>query len=214
MQQAVYECNSSSAQRKRDHNDNNFQFQNLHNLAEGLQKQQETLSKSLEKASKSIHLLTEFSKITVSLQSQDEIDRESIALIGYKEGKSSKVRGLSTSFNKTSISLDKQCISCSGQVNMITSAFKIACLAYTPSPVLFRGSAYQRTDLLEMQRNIFEGAVEESRVREHSSDRIRFSKTPKPGWRPPSSLSMCVPTGAANTPDLPPISLSKRINNY
>ena len=214
VQQAVYECNSSSAQRKRDHNDNNFQFQNLHNLAEGLQKQQETLSKSLEKASKSIHLLTEFSKITVSLQSQDEIDRESIALIGYKEGKSSKVRGLSTSFNKTSISLDKQCISCSGQVNMITSAFKIACLAYTPSPVLFRGSAYQRTDLLEMQRNIFEGAVEESRVREHSSDRIRFSKTPKPGWRPPSSLSMCVPTGAANTPDLPPISLSKRINNY
>lgn len=210
--QAVYECNSASAQRRRDHNDNYSEFQKLHNVAEGILKQQDLFLNNFDRVHRSLNLLTEFAKITSSLQGQDETDREAIALYGYKDSRHGRTRG--GSMNKTSISLDKQCISCSGQVNMITSAFKIACLAYTPSPVQFKGMSYPRAELLEMQRNIFEGVAPDPVLQDVSYDRIRLTKTPKPAWRPQSSLSMCVPSALANTPDLPPISLSKRINNY
>ena len=215
VQQAVNECNSASSQRKRDHSDNHAEFQKLHNVADNILKQQEIFSKTFDSVHRSINQITEFSKMSISLQFQDELDRESIALIGYKDSKQqNRGRPGSINFNKTSISLDKQCISCSGQVNMITSAFKIACLAYTPSPVIYRENTYQRIDLLEMQKKVIEGISEEKATNSTSVERIRFSKTPKPAWRPPSSLSMCVPSIVAHTPDLPPISLSKRINNH
>ena len=37
--------------------------------------------------------------------------------------------------NKPSITIDTECLSCSGHTNMIISAFKLACLHYTPSMV-------------------------------------------------------------------------------
>lgn len=213
---AVNEVNASSAQRKRDKNDNKSEFMNLNLTAESILKQIDNFKKTFESVGRSINLITEYLRINISLQFQDELDRESIALIGYKEGKQGHSRGRSgTSLGqKPSVSLDKQCISCSGQVNLITSAFKIACLAYTPSLVNFRDSMYQRTELLEIQKKMVEGIINAPLASEVSCERIRLSKTPKPAWRPPSSLSMYVNSGVVNTPDLPPISLSKRISNY
>ena len=213
VQQAVYECNAASSQRKRDHNDNHNEFNRIHQQAENFVKIQELHMKRIEVLQHLLARVNEFLRIEVALQYQDEIDREAIALIGYKE---TKLKGSkpSTSFGRASISLDKQCISCSGQVNMITSAFKIACLAYTPSPVLYKDSSYTRIELLEQQRKMIEGLPEGSKEETITVERTRKSKTPKPGWRPVSSLSMCVTSGLAQTPDLPPISLSKRTNNY
>ena len=177
-------------------------------------RQQESFSKQFDVLNKTLGSVSEFLRIGVSLQYQDELDREAIALIGYKESKGVSRGRPGTNLAKQSISLDKQCISCSGQVNLITAAFKIACLAYTPSNVNFRDQVFQRLELLEIQKKIIEDLGEKHEMVDGSLDRIRFSKTPKPAWRPPSSLSMYVSSGPANTPDLPPISLSRRINNY
>ena len=179
INQALNECISMSSQRKRDHNDNSSEFQKVYTIADNIIKQQESFTKSLESIHRSINLILEFSKISISLQYQDEIDRESIALIGYKDSKPSRGRTTPNAMNKTSISLDKQCISCSGQVNMITSAFKLACLAYTPSLVTYHENIYPRMELLEMQKKIIEG-VHEVPANSDCFDRVRFSKTPKP----------------------------------
>jgi len=213
VQQALNECNASSSQRKRDHNDNHIEFTRIHQHAEGLTRSQELHYKRLECIQSTVNRVTEFLKIGVTLQYQDEIDRESIALIGYKESKGLGKGKPGTSIGRTSISLDKQCISCSGQVNMITSAFKIACLAYTPSLVAYKENTFQRLELLELQKRMIEGIPEQFKE-DIVVERVRNSKTPKPVWRPVSSLSMCIPSGMAQTPDLPPISLAKRVNNY
>jgi chromosome segregation ATPase len=212
VQQAVYECNAASSQRKRDHNDNNNEFSKIHQQAENFTIIQENQLRKLDTMQNVLSKIHEFLKIGIALQYQDEIDREAIALIGYKETKT-KTAKPGTAFGRASVSLDKQCISCSGQVNLITSAFKIACLAYTPSLVFYKDSSFTRIELLEFQRKIIEG-LPQGHQEEVSVDRTRKSKTPKPHWRPVSSLSMCVPSGLAQTPDLPPISLSKRTNNY
>lgn len=209
VNQAVFEVGNASTQRKRDQNDYNSEFQKLNGMADNIIKQQENFSKKFEYINKSINLITEFSRINTCLQYQDELDRESIALFGYKDTKIPSKTPI-----RSSISLNKQCISCSGQVKMITSAFKIACLAYTPSPVIFRDCNFQRIELLEIQKKMVEGLSDEITTNESTIDRYRVSKTPKPHWRPPSSLSMCIPSVVPNTPDLPPISLSKRVNNY
>jgi len=39
---------------------------------------------------------------------------------------------------KNVMQLDPKCLSCSGQGSSLISTFKLACLAYTPSPVIFR----------------------------------------------------------------------------
>lgn len=213
VQQALFECSATSTQRKRDLNDSHLEFSKIHQHADILTKSQEVHYKRIEGIQTIVNRITEFLKIGIILQYQDEIDRESIALIGYKESKSHLKNKPGTSFGKPSISLDKQCISCSGQVNMITSAFKIACLAYTPSPVNYKENTYQRLELLELQKKMIEG-VPDNFKEDVIVERVRNSKTPKPNWRPVSSLSMCIPSGSAQTPDLPPISLAKRINNY
>lgn len=143
IQQAVNECNSASAQRKRDHNDNISQFKSISNALNELESQENALSDSIENINKSILSLTEFCKIGLSLQSQDENDRESIALMGYKKTK-----------KNTIVSIDKRCLSCAGQSASVLSAFKIACLAYEPSLVMFQSRKFTRKELLNLQNKL------------------------------------------------------------
>merc|ERR1719377_335652 len=46
------------------------------------------------------------------------------------------------------LSVDKRCLSCSGQAPTILSAFKMACLQYNPSPVKFHDVDHNRHDFL------------------------------------------------------------------
>ena len=52
------------------------------------------------------------------------------------------------------LSIDKNCYSCSGNNSSIVNAFKMACLAYFPSPVLYKGSVFAREVLLTMQARL------------------------------------------------------------
>ena len=49
------------------------------------------------------------------------------------------------------ISLDKQCLTCSGQTSIVLSAFKIACLTYQPSPLHYRGNTFSRQGLIALR---------------------------------------------------------------
>ena len=91
----------------------------------------------------------------MSLQEQDEKDRESISLMGYKEAKPSA----KNSIKKPVITIDKMCQSCTGQGSIVLSAFKMACLAYTPSSVLFSSQVFSRKELIDMQKRIIEGIL-------------------------------------------------------
>eukprot|EP00928_Gymnodinium_smaydae_P020333 TRINITY_DN17862_c0_g1_i2.p1 TRINITY_DN17862_c0_g1~~TRINITY_DN17862_c0_g1_i2.p1 ORF type:complete len:621 (-),score=149.69 TRINITY_DN17862_c0_g1_i2:495-2357(-) len=47
------------------------------------------------------------------------------------------------------VRVDNRCLGCSGQSPLVLSAFKMACLQYTPSPVPFGGSLRDRDDVLQ-----------------------------------------------------------------
>jgi len=93
-----------------------------------------------------IFSLVEVLNINYDLIKQDEKDRESIALMGLTQNthtidykKDSKI---------PPITLDKNCLSCSGRTTVILKAFKAACLSYSPSTVKYKGGTYTRDNLL------------------------------------------------------------------
>lgn len=161
IEQAVNECNSSVAQRKRDHSDNSAEFKKVNNKSDILARKNEAINSSIESLRKVVELIVEYAKINNELTGQDEADRESIALMGYRDTgmKSTKHRSHSLS-RKSPISLDKACLSCSGHADLISSSFKMACLLYTPSPVTFKGAHYDRNELVAVQRKILDGIWE------------------------------------------------------
>lgn len=62
-----------------------------------------------------------------------------------------------TSFPKRPVvHLDKTCQGCSGNNGFVVSAFKMACLAYEPTPVKFRHHEYDRKHLIQTRSNILE----------------------------------------------------------
>merc|ERR1712176_673495 len=56
------------------------------------------------------------------------------------------------------VRVDNRCLSCSGQAPLVLSAFKMACLQYSPSPVEHGGSHFDRGDLLSQRHSLLEGA--------------------------------------------------------
>ena len=142
VQQAALECNAAVTQRKRDHCDNQAEFRKIQGIFEAFNKKNDKVNKNIENFSRTVTLLIEFARIVSVLMQQDEIDRESIALFGVKDLKNSKF--------KSPVMIDKQCITCSGQPNFITNAFKLACLAYSPTSVMFKETVYERYELIEI----------------------------------------------------------------
>lgn len=47
------------------------------------------------------------------------------------------------------IKMDKKCLSCSGQSSMVLSAFKLACLNYSSSPVEYNKKIFEKTELID-----------------------------------------------------------------
>lgn len=89
----------------------------------------------------------EILNINYHLQSQDEKDRESVALMGVSQNTNT------IDYRRNSelppISLDKNWLSWSGRVSMILKAFKVACLSYAPSTVSYKGHKLTRDNLLD-----------------------------------------------------------------
>ena len=63
-------------------------------------------------------------------------------------------KAITTKNNPNIVSLDENCSSCNGQIPYLKDQFKMACLKYAPSKVLFDGYAYDRQELIEMREQI------------------------------------------------------------
>lgn len=147
LKQGLSECTSAINMRKRDQSDFTTEIKALNQKAEGIEGQYGAINERMDNVNKILESLSETVRIINVLSKQDEIDRESIALMGYKEGKNPKT-------SKPVVTIEKQCLSCTGQSSIVLSAFKMACLAYSPSQVTYRDSTYTRKDLIDIQGQI------------------------------------------------------------
>ncbi|CAG9331176.1 unnamed protein product [Blepharisma stoltei] len=162
MEQNMSEYMTILNQRKRENSDIASDIKALNTKIAGLSYQNPKNEEKYESLRKVVELLVEYSKICISLQSQDEIDRDSISLLAYKDTKQRPgSRTQSRAANaRPVVSIDKQCQSCAGQSSIVMNAFKMACLAYTPSLVLYGGSQFNRKELIDIQKKIIEGIWE------------------------------------------------------
>jgi hypothetical protein len=146
INQAIAETNSAMTMRKRDQSDFGVEIKALNLKAENIESQYGAINSRMDSINKTMDFIVETLKIINILCKQDEVDRESIALMGYKESK--------TKTAKPVVSIDKQCFSCTGQGSVVISAFKIACLAYAPSPVVYKNATLSRKELIEIQSKL------------------------------------------------------------
>ncbi|OMJ69951.1 hypothetical protein SteCoe_32178 [Stentor coeruleus] len=155
-QQVVYECNSQLNNRKRENNDFNYELKQVQAKLETANQQYQIMTDATDKISQRFATMVEYCSIANALQIQDEFDRESIALMGYKETKGIKGHPKP---GKAIVALDKQCFSCTGQSSVVLNAFKIACLTYMPSPVVYRNDKYSRRDLYDMLNRLLKSLM-------------------------------------------------------
>ena len=74
------------------------------------------------------------------------MDRESISLYGMAKG--NELSDDEGDDQPATVELQKGCMSCTGQLNFVKKAFKIACLAYQPSKILYEENVFSRKELL------------------------------------------------------------------
>jgi hypothetical protein len=173
IQQAVYECNSASANRKRDHTDISSQIKHFLSTVDEVSRQGSSLAETLETINKTLETIIDFCRITTALQSQDESDRESIFLMGTRESKKSKI-----------VSIDKRCLSCAGQSSSVIAAFKIACLAYEPSLVPLQEKKYSRKELISMQRSLLRSFNKSISIETSEDREVSKGVSTSRHWRP------------------------------
>lgn len=173
IQQAVYECNSASANRKRDHTDISSQIKHFLSTVDEVSRQGSSLTETLETINKTLETIIDFCRITTALQSQDESDRESIFLMGTRESKKSKI-----------VSIDKRCLSCAGQSSSVIAAFKIACLAYEPSLVPLQEKKYSRKELISMQRSLLRSFNKSISIETSEDREVSKGVSTSRHWRP------------------------------
>jgi len=133
-----------------------------------------------------LSMLLESQLLAAALALQDDQDRRSIALFGYKhserddrvnlpqlntsKGGKTPRRPCATTQSSPEpvITLDKKCMSCcnSGNTRSILAGFKLACLQYNPTPVEYQKASYSREELIRLQMDLLSQAKE----RIHSLD--------------------------------------------
>lgn len=86
----------------------------------------------------------QFCTLINHLQIQDELDKQSISLFGLKQEFSADILGEADIKKRPVVNLEKSCFSCNGFPASTMSAFKMACLAYTPSTIKLDSREYKR----------------------------------------------------------------------
>ena len=87
---------------------------------------------------------------------QDEKDKNSISLVGVKES----IADPNNHIKKQGVvSLDNKCVNCSNNPQasdraIIIQQFKMACLQYKPSCVIFNNREYSRDNILELKQKM------------------------------------------------------------
>lgn len=157
INEALHECNMVSNLRKRDLSDLNSSISSLDEKFNSFLQDYKKNEAFNSEIHKKLCTLMEVLKMSIALQQQDEVDRESIALMGQKDIK------LKGSLKKPVISMDKNCMSCTGEKPIIQSLFKMACLAYTPSPIIYSSQEFARKELISIQKRMIEGIPSSSK---------------------------------------------------
>ena len=93
-----------------------------------------------------INALVEVQKIDISLYSQDELDKNLTKLYGFD-----KAAGIKPELGRPTspLTVNNNCISCSGNAQFINKAFKLACLSYNSSKVSYENELYDKAELLK-----------------------------------------------------------------
>jgi hypothetical protein len=151
VSEALHECNMVTSLRKRDLSDLNSSISLLEEKFQVFIAEHSHTENFSADVNQKLSSLTEIIRISLALQQQDEVDREGIALMGQKDFK------LKGNLKKPVVTFDKNCMSCTGEKPMVQSLFKMACLAYTPSAVLYSKQEFSRKELIEIQRRMIEG---------------------------------------------------------
>jgi len=171
----VGELNKS---RKRDNSDSTLASQTMKEQLSKVTVSSDTIAKCLEHFGSVVTILLKSERVASALSEQENIDRNKVALMGYRENKPAGARPPSKSARRPSsrqqeareegsdggeavISVDNRCLSCSGQAQHVLSGFKMACLQYAPGPVTFSKKLYKREELLDLRHRLLEQAQEQ-----------------------------------------------------
>ena len=115
----------------------------IEETAENTKKRLETSLQQFTNVSELVSQIVEFNKGIHLILSKEEEDRENLNLIGFSENSSK-------SNPKSYLSLKPECITCSGNNTIITSAFKMACINYNPSPLKYNSSIISKKQLIKI----------------------------------------------------------------
>jgi len=166
--------------RKRDNADFTLANQTMKEQIAKVSSSSEIVAKCSEHLGSIIAVMLKSERVASALDTQENMDRTKVALMGYRDAKGSTPRPPSTKISKKSrqstsqqpggetsdsgeavISVDNRCLSCSGQAQHVLSGFKMACLQYAPGPVSFSKKLYKREELLDLRHRLLEQAQDQ-----------------------------------------------------
>lgn len=173
------ELEELNRRRKCDKSASDQEFKALKKRLSGVFENSDAVLRGIEHIYSVLKIMLDSDAIQYKLELQDSIDKKKIMLMGMKDedktlGKSAlseqvkpqKPRGVLrggpgvfTKKQEPVLHVDNRCLSCSGQSPFILSAFKMACLQYSPSPVEFEGCHYERGELLAKRQNLLDEAM-------------------------------------------------------
>lgn len=116
---------------------------NYYNDLKDKDKDTERIFSQFNNVSELVSSLVEFCKVFHIILTQEEEDRESLSLLGFTES-NAKIPP------KPYLSLKPECMSCSGSNTLVTSAFKMACINYNPSPVKYNLRSFSRKQIIQI----------------------------------------------------------------
>jgi len=166
VRQVTSEVEEVGKLRRRDRNSQEVEIKAVAKQLSTVQDSSQHVAQSLEHLSAVIWTMVQCERAASALDLQDDQDRSKIALMGYKEeqselrprgSKSRKGRASSPASEadgQTIINVDERCLSCCGKAQTVLSGFKMACLQYSPAPVVFSRKTYNRSDLLGLREKL------------------------------------------------------------
>jgi len=166
VRQVTAEVEEVGKLRRRDRNSQEVEIKAVAKQLATVQDSSQHVAQSLEHLSAALWTMVQCERAASALDLQDDQDRSKIALMGYKEetaekprgsrGRSAKGRASSPSETDHQIILnvDERCLSCCGKAQTVLSGFKMACLQYSPAPVIFARRTYNRSDLLRLREKL------------------------------------------------------------
>lgn len=166
VRQVTSEVDEVGKLRRRDRNSQEVEIKAVAKQLAIVQDSSQHVANSLEHLSTVIWTMVQCERAASALDIQDDQDRAKIALMGYKDETVDKRGGSKTRKNRASspppaegdgqtvLNVDERCLSCCGKAQTVLSGFKMACLQYSPAPVLFARTTYNRSDLLSLREKM------------------------------------------------------------